>query len=65
MLGFFKNIELKRLIIIVCSVLLLSLILAIIIGLGCAILFNFTGAPCLLVIILFYVITVLLSIILK
>lgn len=64
MLGLFKNISLTGLLIIVCFTLLLSLILAIIIGLGCAALFGFES-PCPLVIILFYVITVLLSVILK
>lgn len=65
MLGLFKNISLTKLVIIVCSTLLLSLILAIIIGVVCAALFSFIDTPCWLVIILFYVITVLLSIILK
>lgn len=64
MLGLFKNISLTELLIIVCSTLLLSLILAVIIGFGCAPLFALES-PCPLVIILFYVITVLLSIILK
>lgn len=65
MLGLFKNISLSRLIIIVCSVLLVSLLLAILIGFTCAGFFGFFDTPCPLVIILFYIITVLLSILLK